>query len=397
MSLSGPVRSLTPSSELLQKLNRFFSTLTGMSSKAKRSASVRADTGRCSGHQGSFGAGESVPPNHQAVLMPCKAATQKEATEHGAVKDVKSYGYDGFRWLSGDEVSNLVRTSLEQQFESLPRPPRSFHELLSLHFVARASSNYLGELVAAEPIVVARILARVNSSLYGTRAPIERLGQAITFLGLHSVRNICLRYLLNESFKLANSSVKKTLNRISEASSIATDLAERVARRLELEDPASLTTQVVLSFTGHLACALIEPSTSNSEAPTGLLQRFEQQQASIGLAAPEVGRLLLISWGLPKQLINKVAAIDRVLLPLEGPPSPTSQSAAVAFLCARLGEHLANDGPNKPGDFEAWLKSDNDLRFLASHFGQAYYVGVVQTISAPDFLEGIRAAVKPQD
>ena len=338
-----------------------------------------------------------MPPNHQVLLLPCMAATQEKAREHGVAQDVQHYGYDGFRWLSGDKVSNLVRTSLEQQFESLPRPPRAFHELLSLHFVARASSNYLGDLVVAEPIVVARILARVNSSLYGTRAPIERLGQAITFLGLHSVRNICLRYLLNESFKLANSSVKKTLSRISEASSIATDLAERLAKRLELEDPASMTTQVVLSFTGHLACALIEPSTSNSEAPTGLLQRFEQQQASIGLAAPEVGRLLLISWGLPQQLINNVAAIDRVLLPLEGPPSPKSQSAAVGFLCARLGEHLANDGPNKPGDLDAWLESDDDLRFLGSHFDQASYAEVMQTISAPGFLEDIRAVAKPQD
>lgn len=300
--------------------------------------------------------------------------------------------FDGFRLIPSAEVAPEVGARLETQFKALPRPPRAFHEMLSLDFVARASSGYVGELVSGEPIIAARILARVNSSFYGARTPILQIGQAITFLGLQSVRNICLRYLLDESFKTADRGLRAALDKIGDASSLATELCHRFAKGMELDDASSLSTHVVLSFTGHLACALVasrNPETQSAQGETGLLQRFRRQQASIGLAAPEVGRLLLTSWNLPKALTDKVASIDHALLPLNGAPDRASESRAIGYLCARLGEQLARGRIMNREDLAAFIEADTDVFHLRSHFDPNAYAAVVRIMGSDEFLERV--------
>ena len=312
--------------------------------------------------------------------------------DHAQAAAAQWHASENFRLIPSAEAESHVRDQLEKQFKDLPRPPRAFHELLSFDFVARASSNYVGDLLSGEPIAAARILARVNSALYGARTPILQIGQAITFLGLQSVRNICLRYLLDESFKTANPAMRAALDEIGKSSAIASELCHRFAKRMALDDPASLTTHVVLSFTGHLACALVRPAdprTASDADMLSLLQRFERQQASIGLAAPEVGRLLLSSWSLPPSLVDKVAMMDRVAMPLDGAPSLQSQTRAIGFLCARLGERLARKQVANTEQLEALLQTDPDLRFLRSYFDSTAYDDAVRSMVAPDFLEGL--------
>lgn len=333
-------------------------------------------------------------PSLPAVADPIHVAT--DAPHLTQAVAAPCHGSESFRLIPCAEVESHVRDRLERQFKDLPRPPRAFHEFLPFDFVARASSNYVADLVAGEPIVAARILAKVNSAFYGARTPILQIGQAITFLGLQSVRNICLRYLLDESFRTANPGTRAALDELGESSTIASELCHRFAKRMVLDDPSSLTTHVVLSFTGHLACALMLPAdpglATDSGSPT-LLHRFERQQASIGLAAPEVGRLLLSSWSLPPSLVDKVAMIDRVAMPSDGTPTLQSQTRAIGFLCARLGERLARKQIGHSGQLEALPQIDRDLRFLRSHFDPLTYAEVVRTMIAPDFLQGFHVGV----
>ena len=74
-------------------------------------------------------------------------------------------------------------------------------QLLSPEFVARASSTELSELVMAEPLIAAKVLSTVNSPFYALQKPVTNIGQAVTFLGINTVRSICLQYMLAEAFK----------------------------------------------------------------------------------------------------------------------------------------------------------------------------------------------------
>jgi HD-like signal output (HDOD) protein len=72
--------------------------------------------------------------------------------------------------------------------------------------VARVFGNAqtldLADMVIAEPQIAAKVLAVVNSPFYGLRSPLGSVGQAVTFMGMNTVRSLCLQYMLDESFNL---------------------------------------------------------------------------------------------------------------------------------------------------------------------------------------------------
>lgn len=301
---------------------------------------------------------------------------------------------DGLQILSSDQVALERRAALAHALSSVPRPPRALHQLLSLDFVSRASSGELSTLFMTEPFVVTKVLAKVNSPCYGIQKPVTKIGQAITFLGITSVRNVCLRYLLDESFKATGPAMRSIFDEIGEASSIAAELCARLAKQIEVPDPASLTTQIVLSFTGHLAVAMIQcrdGARGNYLRSTSLVNRFRHQQAECGLAAPEIGRLLMQAWKLPAELVDKVAAIDGVLVNASNTHSSTeTRGRAIGYLCARLGERLARDEISHSDALNELMDVDPDFHHLRGYFDQPSLTALRSALRSPGLLQGLK-------
>jgi HDOD domain len=107
----------------------------------------------------------------------------------------------GFRWLTEQELDPARRDALLAAVRGIPRPPRSMQQLLSPEFVAKAGSADLAELVTGEPLIAAKVLGTVNGPFYGLHKPVTSIGQSVTFLGINTVRSICLQYMLADAFK----------------------------------------------------------------------------------------------------------------------------------------------------------------------------------------------------
>lgn len=246
-------------------------------------------------------------------------------------------------WHREAELDEARRNALVSAVKGIPRPPRSLQKLLSPEFLARAGSNELGELVMGEPLIAAKVLSTVNSPLYGLHQPVHGIGQAITFLGMNTVRSICMQYMLAEAFKPGLASSQRAFDRIWHASAIASELSVRLGKALNLPDQGALATQVVLGFVGHLAAAsLLPPASLDSWLAMDRVQRTRHEQDTMGLSAGEVGGLLLKLWELPGGLVDDVCDTSRVLV------SPSSTVGygrvprlALCYLCAHLGERLA--------------------------------------------------------
>ena len=247
-----------------------------------------------------------------------------------------------------DELDPDWRDRLLGQLRNIPRPPRALHRLISPEFLTQASSNELAELVGAEPVIAAKVMAMVNSPLYQLKTPVASIGQAVTFLGLNSVRAICMRYMLEESFTPKTPELRTLFNDLWHASSVASELCARLAQGLNLPDSGALLTQMVLSFLGRFAsAALLPPELAQRLARMDLLPRSVAEQEFLGLSAVGLTELLLREWSLPPGLAIDVCAIDAVLTT---PPHPDDAARdarlALCYLCARLGEQLAlNDTP----------------------------------------------------
>jgi len=153
-------------------------------------------------------------------------------------------------WLqrSATELVPAQMAAMVRRIGVIPRPPQSLHQLVSPEFLAEASAAKLGTLVMAEPQIAAKVLAGANSPFYALPKPLSSISQAITYLGMNTVRSICLRYLLDQSFKEASPQHKRYFDQLSNASAFASELCFKLAQWLQMPDSGALVTQVVLSF-----------------------------------------------------------------------------------------------------------------------------------------------------
>ena len=269
-----------------------------------------------------------------------------------------------FSFFGSDCLPVEQREALMGNLRKLPRPPLSLYKLVSPEYLDSASSSQISDLITSEALIAAQVLARVNSPFYGLRKPVVSIGQAVTFLGLNSVRSICLQYMLEESFKSGSPERKRVFDMVFGASALGGELCFRLAQRLELPAQGSLVTQLVLSFLGHLATAALMPLDKLLWSPdNGLLERASAEQLCLGLSATEIGSLLMREWGLPAGLIAEVGDIDKVLVRPSGQIEPKREARVdLCFLCARLGERLALGSLS---DFAAFdLGTDSSVEFF---------------------------------
>ncbi|WP_247597061.1 HDOD domain-containing protein [Hydrogenophaga sp. PAMC20947] len=274
-----------------------------------------------------------------------------------------------FEWRQVQDLEGAQRETLLEAIKGIPRPPQSLQKLLSPEFVARAGSAELSELVMGEPIIAAKVLSTVNAPFYGLHKPVTGIGHSVTFLGMNTVRNICVQYMLAEAFKPRLATSQRAFEGIWRASAIASELCVRLSKALNLPDQGALSTQVVLGFVGHLSAAsLLPPKALNDWLELGRLERAQREQVAMSLSAGEVGSLLMQAWGLPEALVNHVRAIDRVLVtPPSAEPTAESPRLALCYLCARLGERLATGQMTTLQGYDPFLDVGPDTFYLNQH------------------------------
>lgn len=274
-----------------------------------------------------------------------------------------------FRPTALDDLAADKQMSLSELLRRIPRPPPALQQLTSPAFLEDASSGQLSELIMAEGRVAAQVLAAVNAPFYGLRQPVSSVGQAVTFLGLNTVRSICLKALMEASFDLSQPALRRQFDTISRASAFASDLCGRLALKLGMAAPGTLVTQVVLSFLGPMAsAALLAQAQSDWSLEQDLLTRSETEQDRLGLSASVLGSLLLHQWGLPASIVDEVAAIDAMLVTPAGPKGLAPMAPrALCYLCARLGEQLATGALTDLAQYDPMADDSESFFHLRGH------------------------------
>jgi HD-like signal output (HDOD) protein len=291
-----------------------------------------------------------------------------------------------------DEVAADRRRAYAETFRNIPRPPKLLHHLLSADFVNASSSAQLVDLIAAEPLLAGRILTVVNSPLYGLKSPMGSIGQAVTYLGLNAVRSLCLQYILIAQFRPDGPERKKLLDATWTTSALTSELTQQLSHRLGFDDRGSLVSAVVLSFIGRLAItAAVSRGSLDSIAHGGLLARTVAEQKVLGLAAAQIGRLLMRDWGLPARIIDDAADIDAVLVtPPNGFAPDRAARLGMCYLAARLGERLALDEGASLADFDPEAEEAPEFFHLRSYLTLPQLARVQQAVRTPDVEAGVR-------
>ncbi len=208
---------------------------------------------------------------HQFVAKPCDNAVLLGAVESAV--DLRSL-------LQDSSVVDLVG-----RISRLPAAPTVFMELCKLIADPGSDSRHISKLLGSDPALSAKILQLANSAYFAGHSSIHDVGNAISRLGLDSVR---LLVLASQVF--ANGAGDPAIDDLQHRALLASRLAVRIAGRAGPSSTGALLAHVGLTIAEIRNADHPEPTT-RCDTP----------------AHAAVGAYLLGLWGLPLDIVDAVA------------------------------------------------------------------------------------------
>jgi HD-like signal output (HDOD) protein len=279
-----------------------------------------------SGHSDQEMSLRSVGAAHQYLSKPCDADALKQTVARACAQ----------RGLLADE--NLRR--LVSRTGALPSLPSLYTELVGELQSEGVTVKRVGEIIAQDVGMTAKILQLVNSAFFGLGRPLTSPVEAVSYLGLDRVKALVLSIHVFSEFK-ADAVAGFSSARLWSHCLAVGRLAETVAKTAGAAARAvsgEAFTAGLLHDTGKLVLAANAPAQYGEAvrlAQVEGLSLAEAERRVFGVTQSEVGGYLLGLWGLPPTLVEAVAFHT---CPRERPGDDFRPLAAAHIASALLGE-----------------------------------------------------------
>lgn len=200
---------------------------------------------------------------------------------------------------------------LEQvcQAENLPSLPAVAIDVLRLSRERDVSAGELAKVIQNDPVISARILKIVNSSLFGIPRKIGSIQQAVVVLGIRSVKVMALSFSLVDAMGDSASGTfdltgfwRRSLTTAVTARLLGRAVAKNVAEEAFV---AGLLSDIGMMAAWRCAPDKYSKVTAIQRRTGKLLQDAENQVFSATHA--EMSRAMLNAWGLPDEIVISVA------------------------------------------------------------------------------------------
>ncbi len=124
----------------------------------------------------------AIGPAHQYLAKPCDTEELIDIIDR--------------IWAAGDGLMGEPASRLVGQVDGLPSPPEILTRLDSVMATDDWSMGDLAAVLGDDPAMTATILKLINSAFFGFRKRVESVEQAISLLGIDTVRGVVLGQLL---------------------------------------------------------------------------------------------------------------------------------------------------------------------------------------------------------
>lgn len=268
---------------------------------------------------------------HQFVIKPCTPGRLHEVLERAFELDV---------WLPNRTLRRLMGRVLQ-----LPSLAEGYHAVVRALERSDATPESVGQLIARDPAMAAKMLQLANSAAYGEPTDDYDLVEAVREIGIENTRS-CL--LLAHSWSAfapveqAGFSVQTLWTHANEVAVLSAWLAR--SERAPEQVVGMARTAGLLHDVGKLALAANLPEAFNA---AGRLMRldgsasFEVEQEVFGATHSEVGGCLLGAWGLPMAVVEAVALHHHPACFLSRTFSPLTAVHVANALCrAESADHF---------------------------------------------------------
>ena len=250
-----------------------------------------------SGHADSDLVAQCLGVAHQYISKPCDPEQLKAMIQNACL-------------IGDDKVTGTVKALLGS-IDRLPCMPEVFQELEQALADPETSAQRVGEIIQQDMGMTAKLLKIVNSAFFGLRRTISNPFEAVTYLGIDTVKALVL---VNSIFERAEPISTRHLGlddlwRHSLATANAAK-AIALAQGLGRQQADDIFVGGVLEDVGILVLAANFPAAYDRAAEVLLaenllLSTVEQEEFAVTHA--DVGAYLLGLWGIPAPVLQIVS------------------------------------------------------------------------------------------
>jgi putative nucleotidyltransferase with HDIG domain len=270
-----------------------------------------------------------VGATHQYLAKPLELAALKTALSR--VARLKE-------WLPSRQIQQSI---IRQDF--LPSIPAVYLEILEALQTPDCEIQHIGELVATDPGLTAKLLQLSNSAFLGFAREISSAEEAVMLLGIGTVRSLALCapvFTAFESLEIEGFSINEVWTHSLRVARVAQTIARLEGASEEMLEQ-TFTAGVLHDIGKALMAknpALDYPGVLARARQTGQ-PLFEIEHEVFQVTHAQVGAYLLDLWGLPATLVEAVA--------LHHTPAHTSEAAFNPLTAVYVGNYLeqAGEGP----------------------------------------------------
>lgn len=248
-------------------------------------------------------------------------------------------------FLKSSLYAQLART------QRLPSPSTTALKILELAESPDVSVKQIAELILTDPAMSARLLKYANSPMVGPRSEITSIQQAVTMLGIRSVKVTAL------GFSLVRKSQQPKCPHFNydvfwaHATAIATAARGIMAVGCPARADEAFTAGL-LARIGRLAFVTAMPAEYDgvlAKLPNLMADGTDEERAVFGESHIEIGAELLAQWKLPALLVDSVRYQSN---PSSAPTAEVKQVAEAVFHAKKLADVICglskSSGGNRP-------------------------------------------------
>jgi HD-like signal output (HDOD) protein/CheY-like chemotaxis protein len=239
----------------------------------------------------------SVNPTHQYLAKPCEPRALRAVLQRACAL--------------GALLSNDALRSLVSRVNTLPSLPAVYMELMQELESDRASARTIGDIVATDLGMSAKVMQLISSSYFGLPRRIASPQEAVCYLGTETVKSLAVTvkvFSLFEDRGVEGFSTEGLMLHSMNAGRIANAIAGSEGADAVTRGDAQMAG--MLHDVGKLLLAEYAPAEFNAclkDARTGGRALHEMEQEQLNTTHAEVGGYLLGLWGLPQPVFESVA------------------------------------------------------------------------------------------
>ena len=240
----------------------------------------------------------SVGSAHQFMAKPCDADVLKATVN-------RAFTLRGL--LNSENVRHLV-----SQMPALPPLPKLYQRLMDELRSPDCSIQAVGQIIESDVAMIAKILQWTNSAFFGIRQHVSNPVQAVSLLGLDTIRGLAL--MVGAFSRMAEAKLPPgfSFDGFCQHSMAVGAYAQAISNSEHQDDKdvSDAFTGAVLHDSGMLVFAAnwaaqygdVLSRTQNSPVPL-----TDAEVEAFGCTHAEVGGYLLGLWGLPDPVVEAVA------------------------------------------------------------------------------------------